>query len=156
MKNSVIIFLFLSTLFLGCNEKQKEETIPEPASEEISLASHAREVDWKSQIQLNAGTQWQANVETTESIHNMAEMTENSKASGIEDFRQLGHSLNEEKNLLIKRCTMKGPSHDNLHIYLEPLINKIGLLMEVKTVEEGNQLVSEINNHLNAYENYFN
>lgn len=155
MKSSVIIFLFLSTLFLGCKEEQKEVN-PESASEEISEVSNMKAIDWKSQIQLDAGTQWQANDETTEGIQNMAEMIENSTASGAEDLRQLGHSLNKEKNLLIKRCTMKGPSHDNLHIYLEPLINKISLLMEVKTVEKGEQLVSEITDHLNAYQNYFN
>jgi hypothetical protein len=50
---------------------------------------------------------------------------------------------------------MKGPSHDNLHIFLLPLIDKISLLVETTSIQEGSEITESIIENLNAYENYF-
>lgn len=155
MKNSVIISFFLLLLLAGCKEKEAQAVTPEAPEKEEIIEDLQEEPAWKQDIQLNNGQQWQANTETTEGILKMTELIEKSKPSNPEDFRRLGNELNEEKNLVIKRCTMKGPSHDNLHIFLQPLIGKIGELQVVETTEKGQQLLTEIMKHLEAYHSYF-
>jgi ABC-type Zn2+ transport system substrate-binding protein/surface adhesin len=50
---------------------------------------------------------------------------------------------------------MKEPSHDNLHVWLLPLIDKIDALKEAKTIEEAQQIYISIEQNLNAYNTYF-
>ena len=50
---------------------------------------------------------------------------------------------------------MKGAPHDNLHVWLLPLIEKIEALSESKTVEEASKLKESIVENVNAYSNYF-
>ncbi|MFD2519224.1 hypothetical protein ACFSTG_15045 [Salinimicrobium flavum] len=153
-----IYILFLAFFITGCKEKQEPETTPqaETTIETSEVTSEAPDMAiWKKDIQLDNGTQWHANRETTEGILKMSRMIENSSAATVEDYRRLGEELNKEKNLVIKRCTMKGPSHDNLHIYLQPLIGQIGELQQVDSADEGEELLDEIREHLQAYHSYF-
>lgn len=155
MKHVIIIACSWLILLTGCREK--ETTVNDyPAVPEESI-DHAqdRQAVWKEDIQLNQGTQWKANRETTEGILNMTRVLAQSSPSSAEEYRELGKALAKEKNLVLKRCTMKGPSHNNLHIYLQPLIGKIGELQEVDSVEKGKQLLTEIEEHLKAYHTYF-
>ena len=155
MKNSVVIIYFLLILLTGCKEKEAQAVTPEDPEKKEILEDLQEEPAWKQDIQLNNGQQWHANTETTEGILKMSEILAKASPSSPEDYRQLGKILNEEKNLVIKRCTMKGPSHDNLHIYLQPLIGKIGELQEIDSAEKGKILISEIKEHLEAYHSYF-
>lgn len=154
MKKSVIISVFLLILLAGCKEKEAQAVTTE-APEKKNVLNVQEEPAWKKDIQLNNGQQWQANDETTEGILKMTELIEKSNPSTPEDYQNLGKRLNEENNLVIKKCTMKGPSHDNLHIYLQPLIGKIGELRTVESSEKGEQLLAEIKDHLEAYHSYF-
>ena len=155
MKPLIIIACSVFILMTGCRDKETPVTESSPVAEETVKPNLEQQAVWKKDIQLNQGTQWKANRETTEGILKMSEILAKSSPSSPEDYRVLGDALNEEKNLVIKRCTMKGPSHDNLHIYLQPLIGKIGELQEVDSAEKGELLISEIEEHLEAYHSYF-
>lgn len=50
---------------------------------------------------------------------------------------------------------MKGPSHDNLHVWLLPLIEKIDALEETKTLDEAQRIYKSIEQNVNAYDEYF-
>ena len=50
---------------------------------------------------------------------------------------------------------MKGDSHDNLHVWLLPLIAKIDALSEAKTIEDAAKLKQSIKENMNAYFDYF-
>ncbi len=155
MKRLIIItcsFIFLMT---GCREKENTNNASSPVEEETTKNTQKEQEIWKSDIRLDQGNQWHANRETTEGILNMTRLLAQASPSLLEDYRELGNELNEEKNLIIKRCTMKGASHDNLHIYLQPLIGKIGELQEVESVEQGELLIADIEEHLQAYHSYF-
>lgn len=155
MKNTVVIVLFLLFLLAGCKEKAAQAVTPETPEKKEVFEDLQETPAWKKDIQLNNGQLWQANAETTEGILRMTALIEKSDPQTPEDYRDLGKKLNKENNLIIKRCTMKGASHDNLHIYLQPLIGKIGELQEIETSEKGQQLLTEIRDHLESYHSYF-
>lgn len=146
---SILAFSFLVVLFSCKKEADTEKTEPTQAVEETPTES------WNTQISLDKGEKWLANKETTTGIENMKILIENSSPATPGDYRELGSALNEEKNLLLKRCTMKGPSHDNLHIYLQPLLMQIAALQETTSAEAGKKTVEKINQHLEEYHNFF-
>lgn len=152
MKISQILTLLFGILIIGCNETA--EKTPGTTAEKHTVQKQQLS-DWKADIELDGGSKWIANPETTEGIEKMQQLVENSAPATPEDFRSLGDQLNDEKNLLLKQCTMKGSAHNNLHIYLQPLMGRIGELQEVESAERGKELIAEIQEHLKAYYNYF-
>jgi hypothetical protein len=50
---------------------------------------------------------------------------------------------------------MTGPSHDNLHVWLHPLIEKIEALQNTDSEASGVQRVHDIEQHLNGYYEFF-
>ena len=105
---------------------------------------------------LNNGIKWQANKETNDGVMTMLTKINEAKTSTTADYKKLGDTLNDVKNTVVKECTMKGPSHDNLHVWLHPLIEKIEMLQKTENTEEGVYLISNIKKHLEGYYEYFN
>ncbi len=112
-------------------------------------------MDWSHDIKLNNRGKWVANKETTEGVLTMITHLGENNEDTIESYKLLGDSLNKEKNIIIEKCTMKGPSHDNLHVFLYPLIEKIVSLQKIETKEQGRKITSSIKIQLLKYQDYF-
>lgn len=162
MKRTAILLSAFSLLLVSCKETKKEVPVePEATTETVDHDNHAGETQesdnaWVNDIVLNNGIKWQANQETTDGVMTMLSLINESKLNATEDYQKLGDGLNEVKNTVVKECTMKGASHDNLHVWLHPLIEKIELLQNTGSVEEGAKLTSNIKEHLEGYYEYFN
>ena len=158
MKKITILIVLVSFALTNCkqavNENQKSRRVQPEAKTVVEKQQQAD--DWTNEIVLNNGIKWQANQETTNGVNAMLSLIDERKVSAPEDFKKLGDTLNEVKNLVIKECTMKGASHDNLHIWLHPLAEKIELLQKTGSMEEGEKLTSSIKVHLEGYYEYFN
>ena len=162
MKKTLIATLLFSIILTNCNDaKKKENTTETIAAEEThkevktDTKSNSINNDWIADIKLDGTVKWEANIETTQGVNKMKKIVSETNPKTIEDYHTLASLLNEEKNLVIQECTMKGPSHDNLHVFLLPLIEKISLLLETTSIQEGSDITTSIIENLNAYENYF-
>ena len=111
--------------------------------------------NWETEIKLDGTNKWTANDETTEGVNKMLDILENLDTNPELDYAALGKDLKSEINTVIKKCSMKGPSHDNLHVFLMPLIDKVDALQEPKSIEENKALVESIFYHLKGYDRYF-
>lgn len=157
MKKAAILGLVLSISLLGCKETQKEETnITEQTPVEHKEDAHGDQNNWMSEVQLDNGSKWKANIETTEGIQAMSTRIAEDESNSIKHYKKLASDLNDLKNTIIKECTMEGESHDNLHEFLVPLVDKIAALGEVNSVHEGAEITKEIREYLEGYYNYFN
>lgn len=162
MKRKTIILVALSIGLLSCKETKKEHpATSKTTSETPDHKSHAKmpvEFDnfWVNEIVLNNGIKWSANTETTDGVREMLTLIKDNKTTTTDDYKKLGVVLNNVKNMVVKECTMEGASHDNLHVWLHPLIKKIELLQKVQNADEGAQLTSNIKTHLEGYYDYFN
>lgn len=163
MKKTILSLAIISALLMSCNEtKQKDETVEiteavhENHGEEMAAETHAMNNDWVNEIKLDTGSKWEANAETTEGVEKMLELLKTSETKTVETYHTLASSLNDVKNFVVKECTMKGASHDNLHVFLHPLIEKIDALGKITTVEEGANIKKSIKENLDKYYNYFN
>ncbi len=165
MKKLIITAVILSFLIYGCKEnKPTEETTNE--TEEIntvtkndikkkSAPSTAMNNAWLDEIKLDAGSKWQANIETTQGVDKMLELVKSSDPKTLEDYHKLASKLNEQKNFVVKECTMKGASHDNLHVFLLPLIEKIEALSNTTSVSQATIITYRIEENLEGYYTYF-
>ncbi|MCX7549103.1 hypothetical protein OS188_14190 [Xanthomarina sp. F1114] len=165
MKKTILSFAMLAFILSSCNNKKEEAATEQTIQEPVEVVSHenhdthhassALNNDWMNEIQMDNGSQWEANIETTDGVNDMLKLISESKTETVEDYLGLANKLNERKNTLVKECTMTGPSHDNLHVFLHPLIEKIDVLLETKTTEEGATALKSIEDNLNAYTTYF-
>ena len=162
MKKVIFTTAILSALLVSCNETHQKheateasEMVQEQEETRMAAESHSFNNNWVNEIKLNNGSKWEANLETTQGVDKMLGLIKINDPKTVEDYQDLASKLNDEKILVIKECTMKGPSHDNLHVFLQPLIEKIDALLQVSTTDEGNQIIASINENLEEYTNYF-
>lgn len=162
MKKIIFTAVILSSILLGCKEPKQEESGASGAAEVVQQhqAEHSEEATavnnaWVNEIRLNDGKKWGANLETTQGVGNMLDLLKASDPKTVEDYSGLAASLNDEKDFVVRECTMEGPSHDNLHVFLHPLIEKIAVLSKVSTVEEGADVTVSIKENLDSYYTYF-
>lgn len=155
MKRSVIITLLIATVFASCKNTEKQEEIENQKEVVQKQVEGVLSTQWMDDIQLNNGAKWEANIETTEGVVNMQALLKTQTTTSIEDYHQLANKLNDSKNSVIKECTMKGASHDNLHVWLLPLIAKIEALSATKKVEDASKIKLSIEENINAYSDYF-
>ncbi len=161
MKKSIITAVILSALLLGCKENKHTnentkgtEKINSAPKEETKKLTNPSTV-WMNEIKLDDGSKWQANSETTQGVAKMLDLIKSGDLKTLEDYHSLASKLNEEKNFVVKECTMKGASHDNLHVFLLPLIKKIEALSNTSTLSQATLITYRIEENLKGYFNYF-
>jgi len=163
MKHLILIFSLL-TLVSCKNGKTNEDNSTlnvNAESTEASHESHKSETSdvysnaWINEMKLNDGAKWHANYETNEGVKQMQNSLKTAQNETLKDYHELVNQLNDSKNFIIKNCTMKGASHDNLHVWLLPLLEKIDGLSEIKTVEEALKIKQSIIDNVDAYSTYF-
>lgn len=142
MKKSLLIIAIISLTLSNCTG-EKKETNP------------VLNNNWKKEIVLDNGAKWEANIETTKGVSDMITLIKENKETTLEAYLALAKKLNDRNNILIKECTMQGPSHDNLHVFLHPLIEKINALLEVESTSDAKKILSSISENLDAYTTYF-
>lgn len=161
MKKTLLTAAIISAFLISCNEtKSKTESSETVEATESVHEHHGEEMaainnDWVNEINLDNGNKWDANLETNEGVEKMLSLVEANEKKSVEDYHTLATDLNETKNFVVKKCTMKGPSHDNLHVFLHPLIEKIEALGKVSTVDQGSEITASIKENLEGYSNYF-
>lgn len=157
MKKGIITAAILSAFLIGCKDNtssQEDSSITTEMAQKESL--EVLDNSWVETIKLEKdGNKWEANQETNEGVEKMISLIKETEAHSIEDYHTLAANLNEVKNYIVKECTMDGPSHDNLHIFLHPLIEKINALDKASTVKEGEIIKESILENLVAYYKFF-
>lgn len=166
MKKLIFTAAILSVILMGCKDNKSADSETSVETEmvhehEMHADHHddhhglALNNDWIHEIELDNGAKWEANIETTQGVETMLQDIASANPTTVEDYHQLASKLNDEKNTVIKECTMVGPSHDNLHVFLHPLIDKIAALGNATSVEEGSEITANIKENLKAYYDYF-
>jgi|GEM_PF-527127 len=168
MKKTLLLLTVSGFLtFFGC--KNNTDSSPDSATQEMleedrdhlsDAESHHNktgdlENSWLDEIKLDEGKLWMANPETITGVERMRKNIHTTELSGTESYKALAEKLNEDKNYIVKECTMEGASHDNLHIWLHPLIEKIESLSKVESANEGQILVNDIEERLTRFYDYF-
>ncbi|TXD49269.1 hypothetical protein [Polaribacter sp. IC073] len=159
MKHVILAISLLA--FVSCKDRNnKEKTIEKDGIETTEI--HQKEEiknlsdnSWIKEIKTNNGSKWKANTATNDGVQQMEKSIETQTTNTLEDYYALAKQLSDDKDFVLKNCTMKGASHDNLHVWLLPLMGKIEALSEAKTLEDASKLKQSIVKNVNEYTNYF-
>jgi hypothetical protein len=134
----IIYLLIVALVFTSCTKKSTEQEKYVNDTDHTAL---------DSELKLNDGERWEANIETTEGINNMLLLIDAFRKDDSADYTALKDNLTFEFTTIFKKCTMKGEAHDQLHNYLLPLKTLID--------NASNENVEQIIAYLNTYQNYF-
>jgi len=110
----------------------------------------------KSNLSLDNGKKWIANVETIDGINNMiAIIAQPMEEERIILFVARGQQLMIEFETLVSKCNMTGEAHEQLHHYIFPLKEKIELLMNCEDMTTCDLTQLDILRHLHLFNEYF-
>lgn len=168
MKKTLLSIAMLAFIFTGCNNNKKAaHTTDHDSPHEVEIVSHDDHNDdhhlsddgldnnWITEIETNDGAKWDANTETNEGVAKMKNLLKTQPTNTLDDYYKLAEQLNTDKNYVVKNCTMKGASHDNLHVWLLPLMAKIEALSETQSLEDASKIKHNIEENVNLYSDYF-
>ena len=104
---------------------------------------------------LNNGAKWKADSTTLFNVALLQNIISDTKKENLDDYHQIATQLQSGLNKMVAECKMKGADHDALHQWLEPLMEKVKELNNVTSTENAETNLSEIENHLNLFAQYF-
>ncbi|MFT5723422.1 MAG: hypothetical protein ACI9JN_000535 [Bacteroidia bacterium] len=106
-------------------------------------------------ISLNDGQKWVVNAEMTPFINESNNTLAEYISSSDTDYLSLAKALKNQNSKLIKSCTMKGESHDELHKWLHPHMGLINALAQADSDDTATQIIKDLETSFNTYKTYF-
>lgn len=108
-----------------------------------------------SDLTLNNGEKWKVNTEMKPHIEQGNEILNDYLVQKRTNYQKLAEDLKSQNSSLIKSCTMKGKSHDELHKWLHPHMGLIEDLSNASNLKEAELIVAQIEQSFKIYKNYF-
>ena len=144
--NKLLIYfvgILVIQIYSGCKEKQQSEQTN--ASEKTII-----------KFVLNDGKKWQMDEHTRTAIKNLDSLLKSKEHfKMIEDYNLLGEKLDEELLSLIQGCTMEGPDHDQLHVFLGYFYPTVQNLKKETNIESSEKILEEMETLFTEYHKYF-
>ncbi|MBS1745690.1 MAG: hypothetical protein JST21_05940 [Bacteroidetes bacterium] len=150
MKKSIGIFV-VSLLLFSCNQTQDNE---KNSSSTANTEAHQQEKQ-PEVIELNNGQKWLMNNEMKPIIDAGENILKNYTASHSNDYKTLAAQLKEKDDALIKSCTMKGKSHEELHKWLHPHLELVDALANAGNEQQVNDLINQLGQSFQTFHQYF-
>jgi hypothetical protein len=106
-------------------------------------------------LKLNSGEKWLVNEEMRPFIEEAERILNEFVDNKLTDYKTLASKLSEQNSGLIKSCTMKGESHDELHKWLLPHMDLIKSLDQEKDTDRAGTIVHDLRLSFDTYHQYF-
>lgn len=149
MKAKHIFLALICMTLINC--KKNLEKVETPIETSESTTNH-KEIP---NLKLNNGQKWTANLETHQGFQNMDSILKIFRKEGTENYKLLGENLSTQTNFVIKNCTMKGESHDELHVILLPVLEQISTLKESENSIDAQNAFNRLEEMVQEYFVYF-
>jgi len=148
MKNcKITIIIGLTLSMFACSSAETENV--ERSQKEIVTDSH------DLGIELNAGEKWKVNEQMMPFISSSEQGLIAFQKEATGDYKVLATELEENNKKLIASCTMKGESHDALHLWLLPHLEFVSELQKSRTAEDAGVIIEKLNRSFQTFGNYF-
>lgn len=98
-------------------------------------------------LTLNDGKKWQADQHTNEAMAGIRQALADQPAASIEELNALGKELKIRVDALVQGCTMTGPEHEQLHVFLNdfiPAVQHLAAETDHAKAKEAHQHVSHL------------
>jgi hypothetical protein len=104
---------------------------------------------------LDDGERWQMDEHTRTVVADIAATLASADASSIEEIRATGAALLGHQQTLVQGCTMVGPAHDQLHVFLRAWVPALARFREAPDVATGQRELETLRQLLAEYERHF-
>ena len=148
MRNTILFIAILTICIVSCKQDSEKKPLVKPITEEISL------LDTLS-LRLNSGEKWVVNNETHVGVSKMDSIIKVYKTNKENNYINLGNNLSKQTSFIIKSCNMTGEAHDQLHVILVPMLDKISILKESNKLMESKSAFIKLEELINTYFKYF-
>lgn len=151
--NKIILTLTIGSFLLyGCGNSTNEKS-----NNNRETATHQQhQHDDEQTIRLNNGEKWLVNEEMKPFILEAENILTEYINNNLSDYKTLAEQLKEKNSGLIKSCTMKGESHDELHKWLHPHLELIKALQNETDTTKASEIVLRLQHSYQQYHQYFN
>lgn len=168
MKLNLFLISALFVAFMSCKDGGSHTHNPETEAAHEHHDAHEHEADGHdehgheagTELALNNGAKWTSDDLTNMHAQKMVEFTEEFKSkagdANLEMFRNYADILQQELNGMIKDCTMKGPDHDALHLWLEPVLEGVKELKGAENEEDARKMETGLSEKILKYNQFFN
>jgi len=137
MKKLTLIFLLTVTFFVGNARSLYQH---EQASEKLVL---------------NNGAKWKVDKITNNNVSDLQQMAKPVSGKSLKEYHMAGVALQNGITKMIRECRMKGPDHQALHKWLEPLMELVSKLRRATDAITAARLYKETTAQLDLFNRYF-
>ena len=151
-----IVFLLLAAGILwSCNSKQNSENKGIVNLNDTAPAHHESNTE---KLQLNNEAKWKADSVTNNNVKELKAILGEFDKGGdktLPGYHKAGKELQKGIAKMINECRMKGADHDELHKWLQPLLQDANELSKSSATTGAAEILENINSQLNLYYQYF-
>lgn len=147
----ILTILLATSLLLSCNsQNDKVNTGLHPSAE-----NHKEHENKSEGLTLKNGAKWKVDSTTLLNVASLQNIVLVAKKESLENYIQTAMQLQNGLSKMINECKMKGASHDALHHWIEPLMEKTKELKNATSTKNAALLFNEIEKQMNMFAQYF-
>ena len=146
----VLVLAISSFVLWSCNNSSEKAK----SNQETKQEEHQHD-ETSEAVELNIGKKWIVNDEMKPFVAKGEGLVTTYLQSSHTNYNELAQQLKEQNNQLIKSCTMKGKSHDELHKWLHPRLELVEALGKSTNENEAKGIVLKLQKSNEAYHQYF-
>ena len=150
MKKIMAIAL-ITSLLVSCNSQSDKKN----STTTIPAGIQQPPVEKDTGLVLNNGAKWKADSTTLLNVALLQKIVSGARKESLENYIQTATQLQEGINKMVNECKMKGPDHDALHHWLEPLMEQTKELKKATTIADAATIFSVIERRINLFTEFF-
>ncbi len=140
---------------IGCHDEGSEHGEHAAHAETAKHDEHAGHDKPAIALALNGTEKWQADVHTNKTMAEITALLSAKAPTDIKGLNTLGAGIDTLNGSLIQGCTMDGPSHENLHVLLMPLLKHTKALKTATDVKVATAAMHELHGVAGTYAKFF-
>lgn len=146
----VLVLAISSFVLWSCNNPSEKVK----SNQETKQEEHQHD-ETSEAVELNSGKKWIVNDEMKPFVAKGEGLVTTYLQSSQTNYNKLAQKLKDQNNQLIKSCTMKGKSHDELHKWLHPHLELVEALEKSANENEAKGIVLKLQKSNEVYHQYF-
>lgn len=157
LKNALLAFSII--LFAACNnatEIEKATNITKVETHEVDTVSG--HIEYANTLSLRNGAKWQTDESTrTHAAQLNTQVTVFNEKENLDlpAYHSFAADMQKELNGLTNDCKMKGPEHEALHVWLEPVLKEVNNIKTATTLENAKQATEKLTENVQKFNQYF-
>jgi hypothetical protein len=106
-------------------------------------------------LTLNDGQKWKSDDHTRESMKGIADALDAEKREDVAGINALGKDLNTRLQELVLGCTMTGPEHEQLHVFLNEFMPAVERMVNAQDADLAKEARQDVRHLVDEYKAYF-